>query len=60
VKVRLLTSRASATSANVAGDVIDVDDAEAVRLINARRAEPIRERARQTATPSPQAERAIK
>jgi hypothetical protein len=43
-----------------AGDCLDVEDAEAVRMIEAEQAEPVREAAPERATPKRKAERADK
>lgn len=42
MKIKLLTARATATGAENRGDVIDVQDAEAIRMIEAGQAEPVR------------------
>ena len=42
MKIKLLVSRASATGSQNRGDVIDVGDAEAIRMIEAGQAEPVR------------------
>lgn len=42
MKIKLLTARATATGAENRGDVIDVPEAEAIRMIEAGQAEPIR------------------
>ena len=42
MRIKLLTARATATGAENRGDVITVDDAEAVRMIEAGQAEPVR------------------
>ncbi len=43
MKVKLLQSRATATGAENRGQIVEVSDAEAVRMIEAGQAEPIRE-----------------
>jgi hypothetical protein len=43
MKVKLLVSRASAAGAENRGDVIEVSDGEAIRMIEAGQAEPVRE-----------------
>jgi hypothetical protein len=44
MKVKLLVSRASVVHGPQAyGDIIDVDDAEAIRMIEANQCEPVRE-----------------
>lgn len=42
MKIKLLTARATATGAENRGDVIDVEQAEAVRMIEAGQAEAVR------------------
>jgi hypothetical protein len=42
MQVKLLVARASATGAENRGDIIDVSDAEAIRMIEAEQAEPVR------------------
>lgn len=42
MKIELLQSRATATGAQNRGDVIDVDDAEAIRMIEADQAIAVR------------------
>lgn len=42
MKVKLLVARAAATGSENRGDVVDVSDAEAVRMIEAGQAEPVR------------------
>ena len=42
MKIKLLVSRASATGSQNRGDVIDVGDAEAIRMMEAGQAEPLR------------------
>ena len=42
MKVKLLVARAAATGAENRGDVVEVSDDEAVRMIEAGQAEPIR------------------
>jgi hypothetical protein len=41
MKITLLTSRATATGSQNRGDVIDVSDAEAIRMIDAGQAQPV-------------------
>lgn len=43
MKIRLLTARAGADFSQHAGDVVEVEDAEAIRMIAAEQAEPVRE-----------------
>lgn len=42
MQVKLLVARATAAGAENRGDVIDVSDAEAIRMIEAEQAEPVR------------------
>jgi len=60
MKIKLLTARATATGAENRGDVIDVPDAEAVRMIEAGQAEAIRQAAPEKAVSARKAERAAK
>ena len=43
MEIRLLTSRITAVESQSRGDKIDVPDAEAIRMIEAGQAEPVRE-----------------
>jgi len=43
MKVQLLTARATVTGAQNRGDVVDVPEAEAIRMIEAGQAQPVRE-----------------
>lgn len=59
MKIELLTARASAGGSQNRGDVIDVSEDEAKRLIEAGHALPVRSAAKpETATPKRKAERA--
>lgn len=49
MKVRLKIGRAGDRASYNAGDVVDMPDSEAMRLIAARKAEPIEDRVVQTA-----------
>lgn len=61
MKIKLLTSRATAEGAQNRNDEIDVPDAEAKRLIEAGQAEPVRSGSRpETATPKRKPEKARK
>lgn len=40
MKIKMLTSRSDGL---VAGDVVDIEDAEAIRMIEAGQAQPVRE-----------------
>ena len=42
MQIKLLTARATATGSENRGDVVDVSDAEAVRMIESGQAEPFR------------------
>lgn len=43
MKIKLLVSRATATGSQDRGEVIETDDAEAIRMIEAGQAEPVAE-----------------
>jgi hypothetical protein len=59
MKIELLTSRASAGGSQNRGDVIDVSDDEAKRLIEAGQATPVRSAVKpETATPKRKVEKA--
>lgn len=60
MRVKLLVSRATATEAQNRGDVIEVSDAEAVRMIEAGQAEPVREAVPERAMAKPKVEKAVK
>lgn len=60
MKLKLLVSRATANGPENRGDVIDVSDAEAIRMIEAGQAEPVREVAPERAVHRPRAEKAVK
>lgn len=61
MQVRLLTSRATSSGAQNRGDVIDVDDAEAVRMIEAGQAEAVRSKpAPEKAVKRSKSEKAVK
>lgn len=61
MKIELLTARASAGGAQNRGDVIEVSEAEAARLIEAGQAIPVRSSGKpETATPKRKAEKASK
>ena len=42
MQIKLLMARATATGSQNRGDVVDVSDAEAVRMIEAGQAQPVR------------------
>lgn len=60
MKVKLLTARATATGSENRGDVIDVDDAEGQRMIDAGQAEIVRSVKPEKATPRAKPEKAAK
>ena len=43
MKIKLLVPRATSGAAENRGDIIEVSDAEAIRMIEAEQAEPVRE-----------------
>lgn len=53
MKLRLLVSRSGPTLTQDAGEVIDVDDDEARRMIEAGQAVPVKRGKRETATVQP-------
>lgn len=60
MKIRLLTARATATGAENRGAEVEVSDAEAIRMIEAGQAEPVREVKVERAVKAPRAEKAAK
>lgn len=60
MKVRLLVSRAGVGFSQNAGDEIDVDTAEAARMIEAGQAVPIRDQNVERATQKVAVEKAVK
>lgn len=60
MKIKLLTARASAYGSENRGDVIDVSDAEAIRMIEAGQAEAVRELPVERAIPKAKPERSAK
>ena len=60
MKIRLLVSRAGAGFVQNRGDEIDVQDAEAIRMIEAGQAEPVRAPVVERAVRAPKAEKASK
>lgn len=61
MQVKLLIARATATGSENRGDVVTVSDAEAVRMIEAGQAEPVRsEKAPEKAVKRSKAEKASK
>lgn len=58
MKVRLLISRATLKGGQMAGDEIEVSDAEAKRLIEAGQAEPLRRSRPEQAVPKRKPEKA--
>lgn len=57
MKITLLVSRASAAGSQNRGDVIDVGDAEAFRMIEAGQAQPFAEAPIERAVPKSRAEK---
>lgn len=60
MKIKLLVARATATGAQNRGDLVDVSDAEAVRMIEAGQAEAIRSASPEKSIRKPRAEKAVK
>ena len=60
MKVKLLVARATLNGAENRGDVISVPDAEAIRMIEAGQAEPVRSVKPDLAVPRSKAEKAAK
>lgn len=60
MKIKLLVSRATATGAENRGDVIEAPEAEAIRMIEAGQAEPVRDIAPERAIKRAKAEKASK
>jgi len=60
MQVKLLVARAAASGAENRGDVISVPDAEAIRMIEAGQAEPLRAVQVEKAIPRAKAEKASK
>lgn len=60
MKIKLLVARSGATESQNAGDVIEVGDAEAIRMIEAGQAEPLRSAPVERAVKAPAPERAKK
>lgn len=60
MRVKLLVSRAGPAGVQNRGDEIDVGDDEAVRMISAGQAEPVREARVERAVPKKRAEKAIR
>jgi len=60
MRVKLLISRATLKGCEVAGNEIDVSDAEAKRMIEAGQATPVRRAKPETAIPKRKAEKASK
>ena len=59
MKILLLVSRATLTEAQNRGDVIEVDDAEALRMIEAGQADPVREAVVERAVKKTKVEKAV-
>ena len=60
MKVKLLIARATATGPENRGDVIEVSDAEAIRMIEAGQAEAVRSAPVEKAVRKPRTEKASK
>jgi len=60
MKIKLLVSRAGAMGTQDRGQEIDVSDAEAIRMIEAGQAEPVRARKVERTVKQPKGERASK
>lgn len=60
MKIKLLTSRAGVGFAQSRGEEVDVSDAEAIRMIEAGQAEPVREAPVERAVAQPRREKAAK
>jgi hypothetical protein len=60
MKIKLLIARATATGSENRGDVIDVSDAQAVRMIEAGQAEAVRSVASEKAVKASKFEKASK
>lgn len=60
MKVRLLTSRATATEAHEPGAVLSLPRAEALRRIDRGEAQPVRKRQAERAVPAERPERAVR
>lgn len=60
MKIKMLTSMSGPNDQRARGDEIDVEDAEAVRLIEAGFAEPVRSEEPETAVRKQPSEKAVK
>jgi len=60
MRVELLVSRATPRGAERPGDVLDLPKREAMRLIQAGHAKPVRTRAAEKAVPAKTAEKAVR
>lgn len=60
MKIRLLVSRAGPAGVDNRGDEIEVADAEAIRMIDAGQAEPLRDAPAEKAVKRPRGEKAAK
>lgn len=60
MKIKLLTARATATGSENRGQVIELPDAEAIRMIEAGQAEPVRAERVERAVPRARVEKASK
>lgn len=60
MKIRLLVSRGGPGGVQAAGEEIEMANAEAVRMIEAGQAEPVRTQAAERAVPKRKTEKAVK
>lgn len=60
MQVKLLAARATATGAENRGDIVEVSENEAIRMIEAGQAEPVRAADPERAVAKRKSERAIK
>jgi len=60
MKIELLISRATVGGSQNRGDIVEVSDAEAQRMIKAGQAKPVRREKPETAIPKRKAEKASK
>lgn len=60
MKLKLLIARATSTGSENLGDEIEVSDAEAVRMIEAGQAEPVRQKTPERAVKRGKTERTVK
>jgi hypothetical protein len=60
MQIKLLVARATATGSENRGDVIEVEDVEAIRMIEAEQAEPVRQAVPEKAVHVRKSEKATK